>query len=140
MTLGTAELERLADDAYRDRRISGSIYCAACGFNLRTLPYLHRCPECGQEYNARPLKMTGIFLPQEAQFPARDAFGGLFWSVVCGVTLFQAYATSNSNTLVLSLAAAIMAAADLFIAHRRFNVWLKAIKIARRIAAEEGEP
>ena len=61
MVLSENELDRLADEMYLDRRIAHSVYCGECGYNLRTLPYAGRCPECGGEYNARPLIMKGIF-------------------------------------------------------------------------------
>ncbi len=77
MALGNAELERIADDMYKGRLLGHAVYCGNCGYNLKTLPYRYVCPECGSEYNARPRKMTGIFVPQEAEFPIRDIFSTL---------------------------------------------------------------
>lgn len=72
MGLTSHDLERFADDMYKDRRINATVYCGRCGYNLRTLPYVYTCPECGNGYNARPLVMQGIFAPQEINFPFRD--------------------------------------------------------------------
>jgi hypothetical protein len=77
MALSRAELERLAEDILANRIIVGNIYCAGCGYNLRTLPFAGRCPECGAEYNARPLKMQGIFDARLVEFPAGDIFAAL---------------------------------------------------------------
>ena len=84
MVLGSDELDRLADDIDKDRTITGSIYCGNCGYNLRTLPYAYTCPECGKGYNARPLKMEGVFLPQDTYFPASDTAATL----LCAAILF----------------------------------------------------
>lgn len=72
MPLTEQDRERLADDIYSDRRITVSVYCSKCGYDLRTLPYIYQCPECGQDYNARALSMKGIFLPHHADPPFRE--------------------------------------------------------------------
>ena len=82
MVLGSEELERIADDIDADRTIMSSLYCGRCGYNLRSLPFIHACPECGNRYNARPLKMEGIFLPRTALFPAGDIVSFLFCTFV----------------------------------------------------------
>ena len=74
MAISNDELDRIADDMYQDRRITGSVHCAECGYSLKSLPYRYRCPECGQEYNARPLSQKGIFSPHEGDFPYNDIF------------------------------------------------------------------
>ncbi len=88
MSLTSHDIERIADDIYKDRRINSTLYCGRCGYNLRTLPYLYTCPECGNQYNARPPLMKGIFTPHEIMFPFRDY----------GLTLLGAL-----STLLLSL-------------------------------------
>lgn len=50
--------------------ITSALYCEQCGYELRMLPYVGRCPECGNHYHARGIKMHGIFIPQTAEFPA----------------------------------------------------------------------
>ena len=74
MPLSRAELDRLAEDILADRIIVGNVYCGRCGYNLRALPYIGRCPECGSDYNARPLRMQGIFDSRLVVFPAGDIF------------------------------------------------------------------
>ena len=91
MALTRVELERLAEDILADRVIVGNLYCDRCGYNLRTLPYAGRCPECGGEYNARPLKMHGIFDARLVVFPASDIFAAILtlglgaWLILTGI-------------------------------------------------------
>ncbi len=61
----------------RDRVITDALFCAACGYQLRMLPYIGRCPECGNSYNARSLHKDGIFVPESAEFPATDILAAL---------------------------------------------------------------
>ncbi|MEK6676265.1 MAG: hypothetical protein AABZ47_11510 [Planctomycetota bacterium] len=75
--LTSDELERLTDATWGDNSISMSLHCGCCGYNLRTLPYVYQCPECGREYSARPDRMHGIFFPDQAKFPFLDPFASL---------------------------------------------------------------
>ena len=79
MTAGHDQMERLPEDIYFDRRITASTYCSKCGYNLRTLPYIYSCPECGQQYNARPLHMKGIYLPADHEPPVGRMVVAAFW-------------------------------------------------------------
>lgn len=137
MTLSGSELDRIADDMYKDRRITSSVYCGKCGYNLRTLPYIYACPECGQEYNARPLKMKGIFAPQEADIP----FGDFASAILCAVTAFfiARYGFEPINVYRLVLGGVFVVFALIFWnrAYVRFLEYLKVRKVARRIAMEE---
>ncbi|HUU84893.1 MAG TPA: hypothetical protein VM243_15445, partial [Phycisphaerae bacterium] len=91
MALSRLELERLAEDILADRVIIGNTYCGRCGYNLRTRPYSGRCPECGGQYNARPLRMQGVFDARLVVFPASDIFAALFtlglgaWMILSGI-------------------------------------------------------
>ena len=40
MSFTSHELDHMADDIYRNRRITGPIFCEKCGYNLKTLPYV----------------------------------------------------------------------------------------------------
>lgn len=133
------ELERLANEAYTDRRITGHAYCGRCGYNLRTLPYIYRCPECGQEYNARPLVMKGIFLPAQATVPVQDLFATALWSVAALVFLYNAINPLNKWLMALAVASVVLVIMHLCFAWIRFQVLFKALAIERRIRAEEEE-
>ena len=80
MDLSTDELEQLSQDIYSERRISHSIYCGRCGYNLRTLPYVGRCTECGNEYNARPVVRKGIYISTEVTFPFVELVCSMFFT------------------------------------------------------------
>ena len=56
--------------------IQSDLFCAKCGYNLRTRPTIGRCSECGNEYNADPVRMTGILRDEDLEFPV--AAWGLF--------------------------------------------------------------
>ena len=103
MVVSHDDLDRLADDIYKNRRISGWIYCGNCGYNLRTLPYVYTCPECGHEYNARPLTMRGIFLPHEASFPLRDLAALL--ACVLGTVVFAVAHSAEKPRLMIQTSA-----------------------------------
>ena len=55
-----------------ERTIGINTHCARCGYNLRYGRYAGRCPECGSEYNARPLVRKGILSPGELSPPWFD--------------------------------------------------------------------
>ena len=69
MGLSTDDLDKLSRDVFSERRIGYSIYCSQCGYNLRSLPYIGRCTECGSEYNARPAVRKGVYISTEVRFP-----------------------------------------------------------------------
>jgi hypothetical protein len=137
MTLSSSELDRIADDIYKDRRISGSVYCGTCGYNLRTLPYVYTCPECGQEYNARPLVMKGIFAPHDADIPFGDFASALFCAAAAYVIGQFAFEPIDPVRLIVG---GVFAGFSLIFVHRtyvRFLTFLKARRVARRIAMED---
>lgn len=89
MVLNTDELERLAEDIMLDRLITGDLYCAECGYNLRTLPRRGRCPECGSDYNTRTVLLEGVFAAGMLEFPASEVFGAALTVGLAG--LFMAW-------------------------------------------------
>lgn len=137
MVIGSYDLERLADDVYKDRRITGSVYCSECGYNLHTLPYVYTCPECGNKYNARPLRMHGIFAPHEIIFPFRDIGAFLICALSAGLFGYGAFKTRDVVRMWMAL---ILAAFTVLFAWHAFESIMrfsKATRIARRIALEE---
>lgn len=62
-------MPRIGRDLEQDRGITRGLHCAGCGYSLRTRPTVGRCPECGGEYDARPLGRRGILQPQDIRFP-----------------------------------------------------------------------
>ena len=68
------------------RTLSHSVFCDRCGYNLRCLRYVGRCPECGNAYNARPLKLKGIYHAFDLKLPVLDIFVAII-SVGIGVVM-----------------------------------------------------
>jgi hypothetical protein len=146
MVITPDELDRLSDDTYKDRRITGSIYCGRCGYNLKTLPYVYVCPECGNHYNARPLSMRGIFSPYEVSLPIRDVAAALVClggAVTLAVVAFQTAVPAQVTSFAVPYGMAVIL--GLFGMHFAWRAlsqsgrYLQAREIARRIAAQETE-
>ena len=137
MGLDAGDLERLADDILHDRAISTDLYCAACGYNLRTLPYKGRCPECGANYNARHLWMEGIFTAGMLTLPIGDiaigastlAFG--FWLTTSGIDPLAYW------RIFFGLAIMVLGALFARSAWRRTARYIHYRGIAKRIASED---
>ena len=139
MVLGTDELERLADDAYKERRIGGTVYCGGCGYNLKTLPYLYQCPECGQEYNARPLIMKGIFLPLNITPPFADMAAVVFCGPIAFFLIDGATQPFEPAGFTLGVLAAILTVVYFGICIRRWRTMIKTRIILHRIDRYEKE-
>ena len=139
MSLTPHELDRMADDIYLNRRIIGSIFCEKCGYNLKTLPYVHRCPECGSDYNARPLTMKGIFFPGNYDFPGSRMTSALFFLALGGLLVNSA---GTGKDTVMCIAAAAVVAVGLLQSYKTWQSVLRywhAKEIAVRIAKQEAE-
>lgn len=139
MVLGTDELERLADEAYKERRIGGTVYCGNCGYNLRTLYYVYRCPECGQEYNARPLVMKGIFLPQYTSPPWTDMAAVVFCGPIAFFLIDGATQPFEPVGFIMGLSAAVLTVVYSSICVHRWKALFKTLAILRRIRRYEDE-
>lgn len=83
MPLTPDELEHMADEGEGRAgvRIKHTVHCGVCGYNLKSLPVTYTCPECGNSYSARPLKMFGVFQPGNETFPG----GRIATVVLCGI-------------------------------------------------------
>jgi len=113
MSLTGHDMERIADDVYKDRRLTASIYCGLCGYNLRTLPYVYTCPECGNQYNARPRNLKGIFEPQEIFFPFTE-FGLAFLGMVSAALIALAMTWPLKDFWIVSMVVALVGLAMVF--------------------------
>ncbi len=137
--ISSEELEKLADDAYTDRRIGGRLYCGNCGYCLRTLPYIYQCPECGQEYNARPLSMKGIFFPFQATLPIRDALATLLWGFGALFFFMRGLRPTDVYYVLFGSGAFILALVHLRLSWIRFFAMLRSREIEKRIRISENE-
>lgn len=130
----------MEDELWASERIHHTLYCGTCGYNLRTLPYTGLCPECGQRYNARPLKMEGIFLPQNMELPVLDVLAmgiGLFFSAMF---IGDSIAPYDSGRMFIGIVALTL---TLLYAHRSWSkiaVYMKSRAILKEIeSADEDE-
>lgn len=139
MAIERDELD-LMMDGQRDRVIADALFCAGCGYQLRMLPYIGRCPECGNSYNARSLHKDGIFVPQSAEFPATDILAAL---ASAGVALWLAGGLLRHFdlwTLAFLLLFGYLAVAFSRQSYARLGRFIKGQRLAARIESEEEEP
>lgn len=137
MALSTSELERIADDMYRGRMLTLSTYCGDCGYNLRTLPYIYKCPECGNEYNARPLLMKGIFIPYRDDPPFRDLLGIVGFALATAVIGYGALKPLDIFRLVIALFFMTFTIISAMQFGSKLKHYLRAIQILGRIKRED---
>ncbi len=136
MVLGSEELERIADELDADRTIMSSLYCGRCGYNLRSLPFVYACPECGSRYNARPLKMEGIFLPHTAFVPAGDIVSFLFSTVVVAVTVTVGVKEQDPSWIVVGVPFAVLSILFARRAFTQLGLCLRFRTVGKRIERE----
>jgi hypothetical protein len=137
MVLDSGELERIADDIYKDRIITGTLYCGNCGYNLHGLPYVHICPECGNRYNARPRAQRGIFSPTDADFPLGDILLTLLGVVLTVVVVWGGMNPLSYAYVLFGIAFGIVTLGFGFRACLRLSRCHKTRTIARRITMQE---
>ncbi len=77
MPLEDEYLEHLLEEDEGPRLMTNSAICDPCGYQLRGLPFVGRCPKCDNFYSVRGGKTEGIFVPHAAKFPAMDLAAGL---------------------------------------------------------------
>ena len=76
---------KVGQDLISDKGIPNDVFCAKCGYNLRTRPAISRCPECGNEYNNCLTEKPGILCPKVTSYPVGNSIIMLiclgFWGV-----------------------------------------------------------
>ncbi len=135
MSIADQELPEGVDP---DRIITHSVYCENCGFNLRYATYVGICNECGSPYNARPLKMKGIFLPGSARFPTGDILVALIAGSVSVWAIRAGLRPGNMKMLSLAALSGAIAVSYAAFAVRRAGRFWRAVRVVRRIRTEEG--
>ena len=127
-------------DGLHERVITDVLFCAACGYQLRMLPFIGRCPECGNSYNARSLHKDGIFVPESAEFPATDILAAL---ASAGVALWLAGGLLRHFdlwTLVFLALFGYLSVAFSRQSYVRLGLFIKGQRMASRIESEEEAP
>jgi len=139
MSFNTDELDRLADEMLRGARLAHSVYCGECGYNLKTLPYLGQCPECGHRYNARPLKMEGVFNPQSLELPIIDGLTVIMLACMGWFLLRGAFSPLQSGSVFLGALTLGVCGAVLSRFISRLRRFLKFRDIESRISSGEDD-
>jgi len=134
-----SDVERIADDIWKDRRITSATYCGECGYNLKTLPYVYTCPECGNQYNARPLAMKGIFLPQEGTAPMQETTAVLVWAGIAFAIFRFSPRPLEPASWVMSGVAAALSLINVGLSIRRWRRFIHTRVVAHRIVRSEEE-
>jgi len=117
--------ERLEDDILYDRRITGSMYCANCGYNLKTLPRVYTCPECGSSYNARRQPMKGIFSPYDAEPPISTVAWALGCSLITALLLVGSFNPFREDIFFVGLLFGVLAVCLIYRAFGAVGRFLK---------------
>jgi hypothetical protein len=157
MVLDSGELRDLSEELYLDARIGTSLYCGRCGYNLRNLPRIYVCPECGGRYDATPLRMRGIFSTERGYFPFGDALAvaiSAVSAVIVGLSAFDSAGwtaptppgtspwagvrLTDPFRLVFGGVFALLAVLYSVKCFRQFGRFLQCRSILRRIVADEG--
>ena len=112
------------------------LHCARCGYNLRTLPYLGRCPECGGNYNARPLRMDGIFTAQMLVFPTGDVVSAVFTCGLAAALIPGGVGSQDEWRLFCGLICIVMGSFFVRSAWRRAARYFRFRARARRIESD----
>ncbi len=127
------EQERLSNDMYYQRRITTSIFCGNCGYNLKTLPVIHACPECGNEYNSRPLKMHGVFLPHTVEFPFGDIVVSALSVFFTTLIAIRAFSPVNPDIVLIALGFLALTTYLVIRLFGRLSLYIKGVRVARHI-------
>ncbi len=130
------ERNRIAEDILLDRRIRTSMYCAKCGYNLRSLPRAYHCPECGHEYSTRGTT-HGIFLPHGVDPPIPLIVATLGSGLMAGFLIAGGIQVANENEIVLGCVFALITLGTGCMAVSRMAGFLNHRRIARRIEEDE---
>ena len=120
-----------------DRGISHVLYCGQCGYLLRGLPYKGVCPECGNEYDADPLRMQGIFLPTFPQFPLAYTLGLLVNGAVSIWLVAGAFNPFKSGPFYAGMLFAALACVFGVQLARRLKEHFHYVDLVRRIHQQE---
>lgn len=145
MVLSSDELDRMSEDIYKDRRVRTSTYCGKCGYNLKTLPYSYTCPECGNPYNARPLSMKGILVPDGSESAVGTAATVVLAGIVAVATIVagvsyvaQAAGIFVVLELILGVSLIVFGLVCVYAGERRLHRFLSHRALWKQIAKEEG--
>ncbi len=71
-------MAKVGQEIFQAKGIDRALFCSECCYNLMTRPMIGRCPECGQQYDARGGSRRGILEPEIVHWPIGDFLITLF--------------------------------------------------------------
>ncbi len=83
-------MAKVGQDIFHARGIDRSLFCSECCYNLKTRPIIGRCPECGQQYDARGGSRRGILEPEIIHWPVGDMLITLITAGISGAAISMA--------------------------------------------------
>ena len=139
MPLSDKERNRFEDDILFDRRITQSLYCGNCGYNLKTLPRSYVCPECGQQYNARRMPMKGIYFPHNVEPPFAQVAGTPVSATIAVALLIGAFNPLNRGRIIIGFIFAGIALCLAAQVYWRTQRLVKFRVLGRRLARQQDD-
>ena len=133
------EHERISTVLPADRQIGTHVHCAGCGYNLRTLPYVGCCPECGAAYNARPLLMQNILTGQMALFPSSEVFAALLACSLAALLIGAGLLFGSEWAFLFGMIFGVFGVLFIRVASIHIGRCIKYRRILRQIEASEEE-
>jgi hypothetical protein len=125
-------------DFIQARGLNYDTYCAACGYNLRTRPRFGKCPECGNEYDARPLGFKGLLEFTPPRFPFSELWHVLLAGIGAGVCALLA-AAGSMRAWWAALPFVVAMAIFLYLALRQGVRWWHGVRILREVRRSTDE-
>ncbi len=139
MTVNSSEPERLEEQVLSGDRILHALYCGECAYSLKRLPYIGRCPECGGRYNAHPLKMEGIFLPQNMELPIAEICMLAVGLLISGSFIGNSITASDSGQRFIGILVLILSVMFAYHGWTKFAKYLRFRHLIKQIEAAEDE-
>jgi hypothetical protein len=133
------ELDPQTRAAETGRAIGHSLFCGRCGYDLRSLPYLGRCPECGQKYDANATKMEGIFRDEEVELPIGDGLGFLLFAVFTVCLIGSSLKPFASGRLFMGLITGVLMLVFAVRGYARLETFLSFHRVAKRIRRQKDD-
>jgi hypothetical protein len=97
-----------------------------------------RCPECGGEYNAQPLGMRGILIPQDLRIPWGDFIRFVLCAAVGLLLMYAAVVEGRTWAYVPAVVLLVFGLLFLYLAARQTQaLWRHRALLRRAVEYEE---
>ncbi len=117
-----------------------STFCGSCGYNLKTLPRVGRCPECGGGYDGRVREMKNILVPESLVLPWGDIMASAIGLTLSALTVY--YFLVHGWQWFMLVCGVLFGAAGLFLARvsaREVGHYVHCRRLVKRMQVLENE-